>query len=136
MYRNNTIFGIFVEPFRIFLINFQIRLIWKMNSEEKKCYSSFFYTYSIRLYIVLEHGRFELVTNVSHTLAEVCIKCSHIFQMIRMILEIQKYHFRTGLEFVILENCYPRILPCYICSILTTGLILIIEFGKFTWNFI
>lgn len=27
MYRNNTIFGIFVEPFRIFLINFQIRLI-------------------------------------------------------------------------------------------------------------
>lgn len=46
-------------------------------------------------------------------------------------------NFRTGLEFVILENCYPRILPCYICSILTTGLILIIEFGKFTsWNFI
>lgn len=87
--------------------------------------------------LIHRSGRFELVTNVSHTLAEVCIKCSHIFQMIRMILEIQKYHFRTGLEFVILENCYPRILPCYICSILTTGLILIIEFGKFTsWNFI
>lgn len=29
MYRNNTIFGTFVEPFRIFLINFQIRLIEK-----------------------------------------------------------------------------------------------------------
>lgn len=30
-------------------------------------------------------GKFGLVTNVSHTLAEVCIKCSHIFQMIRGI---------------------------------------------------
>lgn len=136
MYRNNTIFGIFVEPFRIFLINFQIRLIEKWI-RRKRNVIRLFSTHILFLYTVLEHGRFELVTNVSHTLAEVCIKCSHIFQMIRMILEIQKYHFRTGLEFVILENCYPRILPCYICSILTTGLILIIEFGKFTsWNFI
>lgn len=90
------------------------------------------FVFSIRVLFayILEHvgtcGKFELVTNVSHTSAEVCIKRSHIFQMIRGMVGNIEVPFSNGARICDPRKLLPsNFLPCCMFYRFTRGLILI-----------